>query len=111
MALSAEKFDNEASIAGKENFIDQEQQKVFADFIKANTRIDIDSVELQDDNAATARLVIETLPKSLYAELKTISGKEWKDKAKAAKEVKSYSLKLKKTNGAWEIIDQKENPK
>ncbi|HEY8269486.1 MAG TPA: hypothetical protein VIG33_01250 [Pseudobdellovibrionaceae bacterium] len=108
--LSVEKFDNEAQVAGKENFVDAEQQNVFSEFIKVNTRIDVSEVELQNENEATARLTVETFPKSLYSTLKTISGKEWKEKVKAAKERKTYLLKMKKTNGDWEIIEQKEIP-
>lgn len=108
--LSAEKFDNETQAAGKENFVDAEQQKVFSDFIKKNTRIDVSNVELQNENEATARLEIETLSKSQYATLKTISGKEWKEKVKSAKDKKTYILKLKKSNGNWEITEQKEVP-
>jgi hypothetical protein len=106
--LSAEKFDNEAQIAGKENFVDLEQQKIFSEFIKVNTRIDVDKVELQNEDEATARLVIESFPKKLYASLQTISGKEWKEKLKVGRESNTYSLKLKKIKGSWEIIDQKE---
>ncbi|MGZ3743187.1 MAG: hypothetical protein ACXWRE_02050 [Pseudobdellovibrionaceae bacterium] len=106
--LSAEKFDNEVQIAGKENFVDVEQQKTFSEFIKKNTLIDIKDVELQNENEATAHLVIVTFPKSLYGSLKTIPSKEWNEKAHAAKETKTYLLKLKKVNKNWEITEQKE---
>jgi hypothetical protein len=108
LVLSAEKFDNESLEAGKANYVDLEEQKIFAEFIKKNTQIDVDNVEMQNDEEATARLIIVTLPKSVYAELKGISGKDWKEKVRGAKEVKTYNIKMKKIKGIWEIVEQKE---
>lgn len=108
--LSAEKFDNEVLALSKENFVDLEQQKVFADFVKKNSRIEIDQVEVKGDEA-TANLRIHTISKSIYPEFKTVSGKDWKAKADAAMEYRNYSLTLKKSNDSWQIVDQKEIPK
>lgn len=111
LALSIEKFDNEAQTEGKANFVDEAQQKIFTDFVKMNTVIDVDNVELQGDNEATARLMIQSFSKSVIPELKTISGKDWKAKIESAKEVKTYNLKLKKVDNAWSIVEQTEVPK
>jgi hypothetical protein len=108
--LSAEKFDNEVIAASKDNFVDLEQQKVFADFIKKNSRMVIDNVEVKDDTA-TADLTIISPARILYAEFKTISGKEWQAKADANMESRSFRLNLKKTNDSWQIVDQTETPK
>ena len=109
LVLSVEKFDNEAQSAGKAHFVDLEQQKIFAEFIKSNTKIDVDNVELQNnDEEATARLIIDSFSKNLYTELPTISGREWKEKVKAARETKTYTLKLKKTKDIWQITNQTE---
>jgi len=105
---SVEKFDEEAKAAAKLTFVDQEQQKTFADFIKVNTKIDVDNVEMQGDNDATARLTVQTFSKSIYPELAKISGKDWKAKIETAKEVRTYSLKLQKLDGKWQITEQKE---
>jgi hypothetical protein len=110
LVLSAEKFDNEAHVVAKENFADLEQQKVFADFIKKNSRLDVENVKLDGDNA-TAELVIKTPAKRVIPELKTISVKEWQSKAAAAMETRYYSLTLKKENDSWAIVEQKEMPK
>lgn len=108
LAMSIEKFDNEAQVASKATFVDQEQQKMFADFIKLNTQIDVDNVELQGDNDATARLTIKTFSKSIYPELQAISGKDWKAKIATAMETKTYNLKLQKIDNAWKIVEQTE---
>ena len=110
LVMSAESFDNEAQLAAKATFVDQEQQKTFADFIKINTQIDVDNVELQGDNDATARLTIVTFSKSVYPELVAISGKDWKAKIAEKMETKHYNLKLKKTDGAWGIVEKTEAP-
>lgn len=111
LLLAVEKFDNEAQETAKANFVDQEQQKVFADFTKANTSIDADNVDLKSDTEATVRISIETFPKSVIEELKTISGKDWKAKVAATREKKSYTMKLQKIEGQWKMIEQVENPK
>lgn len=108
LVMSAEAFDNEAQSAAKSTFVDQEQQKTFADFIKLNTKIDVSDVELQGDDDATAKLTIVTFSKSVYPELVTISGKDWKAKIAEKMETKHYKLKLKKTDGAWSIVEKTE---
>lgn len=110
LSQSIEKFDSEAESASKATFVDQEQQKTFKDFIKVNTKIDVDNVELQGDNDATARLTIQTFSKSIYPELVTISGKGWKAKIATAMETKRYDLKLQKVDGMWKITEQKDAP-
>lgn len=110
LATSIEKFDNDAETASKATFVDLEQQKTFKDFIKVNTLIDVDNVELQGDNDATARLTITTFSKSVYPELVTISGKDWKAKIATAMETKTYNLKIQKVDGTWKVIEQKEAP-
>lgn len=108
LSVSIEKFDTDAQTAAKTVFVDQEQQKLFADVIKKNTQIDVDNVEMQGDTEATARLIISTFSKSIYPELGTISGKDWQAKIDSAKEVKTYNLKLQKLDGKWQITEQKE---
>ena len=108
LVLSVEKFDNEALDAGKANYVDLEEQKIFAEFIKKNTKIDVRDVETQSDDEATGLLVIESLPKSIFPELKGVSGKDWNDKIKGTKEAHTYNLKMKKIKGSWEIIEQHE---
>lgn len=108
LSTSIEKFDDEAEAASKATFVDVEQQKTFKDFIKVNTRIDVDNVELQGDNEATARLTITTFSKSVYPELVAISGKDWKAKIATAMETKTYNLKLQKVDGTWKVTEQKE---
>jgi hypothetical protein len=110
LVLSAERFDDEVQHVSKENFVDIEQQKVFADFIKKNSRIDVSDVEVKDKEA-TAQLKIRTISKSIFPELKTISGKDWQAKVDANMEERSYSLVLKKSGDSWQISEQKENPK
>lgn len=109
LALSIEKFDAETQTAAQANFVDKEQQKVFAEFVRKNTKMQIDDVELQGDNAATAKLTIRTFSPTLYPELKTISGKDWKPKAEAAMESKIYNLKLAKDGDTWKIGEQTES--
>lgn len=111
LLLSVEKFDAEAQADGRANFVDQEQQKVFAEFIKKNTKIEVDNVEMQGDDSATARLTIQTFSKSVYPDLKTISGKDWAAKIATVKETRNYNLKLQKVNSVWKITDQTEIPK
>ncbi len=108
LVMSAEAFDNEAQSAAKTTFADQEQQKIFADFIKLNTQIDVSDVELQGDNDATAKLTVVTFSKSVYPELVAISGKDWKAKIAEKMETKHYNLKLKKTGGTWGIVEKTE---
>jgi len=108
LVLSVIQFDEEAQGIAKNNFGDPEMQKVFSDFTKQNTKIDVDNVELQGDNDATARLTIETFPLILVEQLKTISGKDWKAKVEGAKEVKKYNLKLKKIDDVWKITEKVE---
>lgn len=108
LSLSIEKFDSDAQTAAKTVFVDQEQQKLFADVIKKNTQIDVDNIEMQGDNEATARLLISSFSKSIYPELSTISGKDWQAKIDSAKEVKTYTLKLQKLDGKWQITEEKE---
>lgn len=110
LLVSVEKFDADAQTAAKATFVDQEQQKTFADFIKLNTKIDVDNVEMQGDEAATARLTVQTFSKSIYPELVTISGKDWKAKIATAMETKRYNLKLQKIDGTWKVTDQQEIP-
>ena len=109
--LAVESFDNEAQQTAKANFIDVEQQKVFADFTKANTSIDAGNVDLKSDTEATVQVTIDTFPKSVIEELKTISGKDWKAKVTATREKKSYTMKLQKIEGQWKMTEQVENPK
>lgn len=106
LALSIEKFDAETKTAAEANFVDKEQQKVFSDFVRKNTKMQVDDVELQGDSAATAKLTIRTFSPTLYPELKTISGKDWKSRAEAAMETKSYTLKLAKDGDTWKISEQ-----
>jgi len=108
LALSIEKFDDDAQAESKTQFVDVEQQKVFVDFVKTNTTIEVGNVELQGDNDATAKLTIKTFSKSIIPQLKEVSGKEWKAKIAAAMETKVYDLKLKKIDGGWKIMEQKE---
>jgi hypothetical protein len=110
LVMSVENFDNDAQLAAKATFVDQEQQKAFADFIKMNTKIDVDNVEMQSDDEATARLTIVTFSKSVYPELVTISGKDWKTKIADKMETKHYNLKLKKADNAWKITEKTEAP-
>lgn len=110
LVMSVEAFDSEAQTAGKENFIDADQQKIFAEFIKKHTQIDVDNVETQGDSEATARLLIKTFSKSIYPELKTISGKDWAAKVSENMETKKYNLKLKKVDGVWKIVERAEAP-
>jgi hypothetical protein len=107
LVLSAEKFDNEVLAIAKDSYVDLEQQKVFADFIKKYSRIDVNDVDIKGDDA-TAEMVIHTPARSIYPELKTISGKDWKAKADTAMENRTYALTLKNVKGSWEIVDQKE---
>lgn len=109
LVLAVEKFDNEANQTAQAFFVDQSMQKVFVDFTRANSRLEVDSVELKGDNEATAQLTIETFPKQLVEELSTISGKEWKAKVDAAKQKKTYTLKLQKVDDVWKLVDQVEN--
>jgi anionic cell wall polymer biosynthesis LytR-Cps2A-Psr (LCP) family protein len=100
--LSAEKFDNEVQARAKENFVDATEQKVFADFLKKNSRIEINSFELKGDNEAVGELTVQTFPRTLDPELKKVSGKEWQTKVQAALEKKSYPFTMKKTD-VWTI--------
>lgn len=111
VALAIEQFDDEAQTTAKTHFVDLEQQKVFIDFTKMSTKIEVESVEIKSDTEATAQLVIKTFPKSLAVELATISGKEWKNKADAAMETKTYTLKLQKVDNIWKLVEKTENPK
>jgi hypothetical protein len=108
LALSVIQFDDEAQVIAKTNFADQEMQKVFLDFTKMNTKMDVDNVELQGNDEATAQLTVDTFPMILVEEFKTISGKDWKAKAEAAKQIKKYNLKLKKIGDAWKITEKVE---
>jgi hypothetical protein len=107
VVLSAEKFDNEVIALSKENYTEAEQQKMFADFIKKNSRVEIDKIEV-NGNDATAELTIRTPSRALYPELKTLPGKEWATKVDTSMENRRYSLTLKKTGDSWGIVDQKE---
>ena len=108
--LEAEKFDNDLQAVAKENFSDPERQKIFSDFIKMNTRIDVQSMDIKDKDA-TAELVLQTVPKNIYAEMKTTPSKDWKTKFWASQENRFYSLRLHKEGDSWQILEEKENPK
>lgn len=101
--LTVEKFDNEVQARAKENFVDVTEQKVFADFIKKNSRVDLKSFELKSDTEAAGELTVETFPRSLDAELKKVSGKEWQAKVQAALEKKTYPFTMKKNADVWEL--------
>lgn len=107
LVLSAEKLDNELLASAKEHFVDVTQQKDVADFMKKNSRIDITNVEVKGDTA-TAELAVKSPAKKIYAELATISGKDWQSKVDSAMETKHYQVTLKKSGGSWVIGDQKE---
>jgi len=107
--MSAEKFDKEVIALSKDQYPDPEQQKVFADFIKKNSRIEVSNVEIKDETA-TADLAIWTPKQSVYPELKVVSGKVWKAKIDANMETRKYTLSLKKINKSWEITEQKAVP-
>lgn len=105
LVLSVEKFDNAVIAHSKSLYPDPEQQKVFSDFIKKNSEIDVRNVEIKDDDA-TADLEIKTPKESVYAELKGVSGREWKSKIDSNMEVRKFKLTLKNLKKSWEITDQ-----
>ncbi|WP_413288996.1 hypothetical protein [Bdellovibrio sp. HCB337] len=109
LVLAVEKYDSEVQDTAKAQFVDKEQQKVFVDFAKLNTKLDVESIDIKSDTEATAQLKITTFPKTLVPELAGISGKDWKSKVDAAMETKSYTLKLQKADGSWKLIEQTEN--
>ncbi len=107
LVLAAENLDRELLASATQNFVDLEQQKIFADFMKKNSRVDVSNVDVKGDEA-TAQLTVKTPAKTIYAVLGTISGKDWQAKVDASMETRHYSLSLKKTNDSWKITDQKE---
>lgn len=107
LVLAAENLDTELQALAKQSFVDIEQQKDTANFMKKNSRVDISNVDVKGDEA-TAELVVKTPAKKVYAELVAISGKDWQAKVDSSMEIKRYSLNLKKIGGTWKIVDQKE---
>ncbi|RYZ88515.1 MAG: hypothetical protein EOP04_09220 [Proteobacteria bacterium] len=109
LVLSVEKFDNEVVAHSKDMYPDPEQQKMFSDFIKKNTKVEIDNVEVKDEDGS-ADLAITTPKQSVYPELKGISGKDWKAKIDANMEVRKFKLTLKNIKKSWEVLEQKPVP-
>lgn len=109
LVLAVEKFDNEAQDTAKAHFVDKEQQKVFTDFTKMNTKMEVDSIDIKSDTEATAQLSVKTFSKTIIPELTAMSGKDWKSKVEANMETKKYTLKLQKVDNSWKLIEQTEN--
>lgn len=110
LVLAVEQFDNQVQETAKAQFVDQALQKGFVDLTRENTKIDVESIDLKSDTEATAQLTIESFPMSLVEELKKTPIKDWKGKMAAAKQKKTYTLKLQKIEGTWKILEQNENP-
>jgi hypothetical protein len=104
--LSAESFDNELIRQSKDQYPDPEQQKMFSDYIKKNSRLEVSNVDIKDDTA-TADLSILTPKTSVFPEMKGVSGREWQAKIDANMETRKYKLNLKRIKDSWEILEQK----
>ena len=110
LVLAVEQFDTQVQETAKAQFVDQAMQNGFVDFTRENTKIEVESLDLKSDTEATAQLTIESFPMSLVEELKKTPLKDWKGKMAAAKQKKTYTLKLQKIDGVWKILEKNENP-
>lgn len=109
LALSIEKFEKDTQTSAREIFADPQQQQNFEDFIRENSVIDVESVDVKNPDEAAAKVMIQTFPKSFYSELKGLPAKDWKAKAAATKETKVYTVTLRKDKN-WQLIEEKEIP-
>jgi hypothetical protein len=105
LVLSAEKFDKAMEARAKENFVDLQEQTIYMEFLKKNSRIDIKNFDVKSDTEATGDLVVQTVPKPMDAELKKVSGKDWQAMVSAKLETKTYPITMKKIKDLWEIQD------
>jgi hypothetical protein len=102
LVLSAEAFDQDVEKRGKDAFTDAEQQKAYAELLRKNSRLELKSFLLKDDNNATGELEVETVPRSLDEEFAKTPRKDWVTKFKSSVQSKTYPLQLKKTD-TWQL--------